>query len=215
MHLVASDGVKVNNLKLLNDPDNTNNDGIDPDGSRNVAIDGAFIYTTDDCFAVKTSGAFHMIQPTRHILIQNSVCYTKKSALKVGTETKDTLSDITFANNNVVHADRVIALYMADGNTMENITYDNNWSEAIGGNSKQRLIDIAITNRSGIGLIKNVKIINYTAYQPGRNPSVIKGMDDHIVNVFFKHLKIADELISSASEAGIDSSNADLTFITP
>ncbi|GCE28269.1 hypothetical protein KDA_37530 [Dictyobacter alpinus] len=212
VHLVASDGVKINDLKLLNDADNTNNDGIDPDGSRNVTIDGAFIYTTDDCFAIKTSGAFHMIRPTQHILIQNAVCYTKKSALKVGTETKDTLSDITFSHNNVVHADRVIALYMADGNTMENITYSNNWSESVGGNSKQRLIDIAITNRSGIGLIKNVEISNFTAYEASNNPSVIQGMDDHIVNVTFKHLDIAGQLKDNLSAAMIKSSNANIIF---
>jgi polygalacturonase len=212
VHILGSDSVRITNLKIINDSANTNNDGIDPDGSSNVTVDGAFIYTTDDCFAVKTSGALHILQPTQNIMIQNSICYTKKSALKVGTETRAALSNITFDQNDVVHADRAIALYMADGALLNNVNYLNTSSEVIGGDSKQRLIDISISDRKGIGNIKNVTITNYTAYQFSSNNSVIAGMDNSIVDVTFKHLNVAGTLRNDASSAMITASDAQLNF---
>lgn len=212
VHILGSNTVKITNLKIINDDANTNNDGIDPDGSSNVTIDGAFIYTTDDCFAVKTSGTMNILQPTQNIVIRNSVCYTKKSALKVGTETRAMLSNITFAQNDVVHADRAIALYMADGSLLTNVNYLNTTSEVIGGNAKQSLIDISITDRKGIGSIKNVNITNYTAYQFSPNASIIAGLDNSIVNVAFKNLNIAGTPRNDASSAMITARDAHIVF---
>jgi polygalacturonase len=212
VHILGSDAVHINNIKILNDSSNTNNDGIDPDGSSNVTVNGAFIYTTDDCFAVKTSGALHILQPTQNVMIENSICYTKKSALKVGTETRAALSNITFAQNDVVHADRAIALYMADGSILNNVNYLNNTSEFIGGDSKQRLIDIAISDRTGIGSINNVNITNYTAYQFSPGSSVIAGMGGNVVGVTFKNLNVAGTPINNVSAAMIIARDANINF---
>lgn len=212
VHILGSDSVRINNLKIINDPSNTNNDGIDPDASSNVTIDGAFIYTTDDCFAVKTSGTLDILRPTQNVMIKNSVCYTKKSALKVGTETRAALSNITFSQNDVVHADRVIALYMADGSILNNVHYLNTSSEVVGGDSKQRLIDISIIDRRGVGNIKNVTITNYTAYQFSPGYSVISGMDNNVVNVAFKNLNVAGAAINDANSAMLITRDAAVTF---
>ncbi|GCF11505.1 glycoside hydrolase family 28 protein [Dictyobacter arantiisoli] len=212
VHILDSHTIRVNNLKILNDPTMTNNDGIDPDSSNNVSINGAFIYTGDDCFAVKTSGALHLLAASHNISIENSICYTRKSALKVGTETRATLSNITFQQNDVIHADRAIALYMADGSIMNNIKYLNTTSEAIGGNIRQRLIDIEISDRNGIGTIDNVTIANYTAYAFSPNPSLIAGLDGHMVNVTFRNLRIAGTSIHSAAAAMIGIQQANVKF---
>lgn len=212
VHLLGSDQVTVSNIKIINDLNNTNGDGIDPDGASHVTIDRAFIYTSDDCFAVKTSGTFGILQPVRNVVVKNAVCYTKKSALKVGTETRAALSDITFEQNDVVHADRAIALYMVDGSVMENIKYIGNTSETIEGNSKQRLIDIAIGDRKGIGQIKNVQIIDYTAYEASPRPSSITGLDGHAVDVVIKNMSIAGHLCTSIDQADIKMENAGVSL---
>lgn len=212
VHIVGSRNVTVTNLKLINDMSNTNGDGIDPDSSSNVTLDGTFLYTTDDCFAIKTTGNFKVLQPTSNIMIKNAVCYSKKSALKVGTETRANLSNITFENNDVVHADRVISLYMADGSTMEHILYKNNRSEVVGGDSKERLIDINITDRKGLGHIKDVVILNHIAYQPAPEPSAITGIAGHEIDVRIINFSIAGQICNSLTDAGIESEYADVTF---
>ena len=212
VHIVGSNDVHVTNLKIINDMQNTNNDGIDPDMSSNVTIDGAFIYTTDDCFAVKTSGQFGILKPTANILIQNAVCYDKKSALKIGTESRANISNVVFANDSIVHADRALALYMEDGSTIANVQYNNDSSESIGGDAKQRLIDIGITDRSGPGYIKNVTITDYTAAQPGPDASTILGVAGHTIDVVFKNFKIAGRYITNVADANISTSNALVTF---
>ncbi|GCE13494.1 hypothetical protein KTT_33530 [Tengunoibacter tsumagoiensis] len=212
VHLLASDTIHVTNLKIINDMNNTNGDGIDPDGSTNITIDGAFIYTTDDCFAVKASGLFQTTRPTDTVLIKNAVCYDRKSALKVGTETRHNISNVTFENNDIIHADRALALYMEDGSVMSNIIYLNNHAEVIGGDAKQRLIDFSISNRSGIGQIKNVQITNFTAAQFSPNPSVITGLGSSAITVTIQNLSIAGTTRTSAASAQIQVSNAMVNF---
>jgi hypothetical protein len=212
VHLAGSDNVRIKNLKLINDMTSTNGDGIDPDASNNITVDGAFLYTTDDCFAVKTSGVFQTLQPSSNILIKNSVCYSKKSALKIGTETKANLNNITFDNNAVVHADRAISLYMADGSTMQNIFYRNNSAEVVGGDAKQRLVDINITKRKGVGNIRNVEISNFTAYNFSPKTSAITGLSGGTIDVKFIHLIVNGKVRTSAADAQITVNKAQVSF---
>jgi polygalacturonase len=212
VHIVDSNNVTVSNVKLINDMNTTNNDGIDPDNSSNVTIDGAFVYTGDDCFAVKTSSNFGVPRDSHTILIKNAVCYDKKSALKVGTETRANLSDISFTDNTVVHADRVIALYMDDGSAMTKISYLNTTSEQVGGDAKRRLIDINISNRRGIGTIGGVTITNYSAEQFGPSKSTIVGMAGHNIDVTIKNMQVAGQQLSTAEAAKITVQDASLVF---
>lgn len=205
---LTADNASMTNVKIINDQSITNGDGIDPDAATNITIDAPFIYTTDDCFAVKAkSGA---TQPTTNVFIKNSVCWTKKSALKLGTETTGDITNVTFDGNDVVHADRVMSLYEADGHTMSDIKYLNTHSEVVGGDAQQKLFDFTITNRSGGGFIKNVIINDYTAYSQSPKTSVISGLDSghQIEGVAFKNLIIAGKLCKSIEDANISTSNA-------
>jgi hypothetical protein len=133
----------------------------------------------------------------------------------VGTETLAPISDVTFANDDVVHADRALALYMADGSSIRDIRYLDNRSEVIGGDSKQRLIEFEVTKRGGIGQIANITITNYVADEFSPQQSSIKGYDSShpITGVSFKNLTIAGTVRLDAGSAQIAARNASgITF---
>lgn len=81
--------------------------GFDPDASSDVNIDSVFVHSNDDSFAVK---ALLYGRPTQRVRISNAVVSTKKSAFKVGTESKSGFNDILFENLEAFDIDRGLVL---------------------------------------------------------------------------------------------------------
>lgn len=148
--ILNSEHVRVHNVKLLS-AITSNTDGINPDSSTDVIIDGAFVVTGDDPIVVKSTNFGMQLRPeVRDVVIKNNTVMTVKSALKIGTETRsDRYNNILFKNNDIVTSDRAFVIYLRDGATMENIYFNNNRVEQAGGISddQNRIFDIAISNR--------------------------------------------------------------------
>jgi hypothetical protein len=144
-------------------------------------------------------------------MIKDCVFWTIKSALKIGSDPLRGARDITFQNNDVIHADRALALYVGSRTFIENVNYLGDKSEEVGGDAKKQLIifDISDAKKLGRGYIKNVSVTDYTAYQFSPNDSTIKGLDaDHQVsNVTFKNLVIEGRPRLSAADARIKITN--------
>ncbi len=215
VHSRNSSLVNLINYKIINNITISNEDGTDPDGGSNVTIDGVFAYTSDDAVSVKAQAS-----ASNNIVIQNCVFWTLKSALKVGNETASNVSNVTFQNNDVVHADRALVIYnWSTDNTIDTIKFLNNRSERIGDNIRQRLIDFDGTNTAGAGTVKNVYITDYTAYNVAANNSTIQGntaTGSTITNVQFKNLSIAGQVRLSANDANINiGSNASNVNFSP
>lgn len=81
--------------------------GFDPDASSDVNIDSVFVHSNDDSFAVKALVRDH---PTQRIRITNAVVSSKKSAFKVGTESKSDFTDILFKDLEAFDVDRGLVL---------------------------------------------------------------------------------------------------------
>lgn len=158
-HILYSQHIKLRDVKILNDRNIRNTDGIDPDASRNVNIQHCFAYCSDDNIAIKSSNNSGLLQNVRNITIDNCVFLTKKSALKIGTETKSAkISRVVFKNNEVVEADRGMALYCYDGAAFNHIKFTGNHFVHGFKDSKKKAIHFEIRDRSGKGSIKNVLI---------------------------------------------------------
>lgn len=124
IHLLASRRVRCRNLKIINDRTNLNTDGIDPDMSSDVTIDGSFIYTKDDAICVKATGNSDLAGEPEHIVISNNVVSAVDAALKVGSESNATrFSDIVFERNYVFDSGRAMSLVVRDGATYERVTF--------------------------------------------------------------------------------------------
>lgn len=204
-HILHSKNVTIRNIKMLNDRSVANTDGFDPDASKNVLIDNCFAYCSDDNIAIKTTNNGNLLANIEDVTVSNCVFITKKSALKVGTETKGAaMRNIVFKNNYVVEADRGMVLYCNDGATFENIRFLNNYFENGYKSSNLKAIHFQIRNRSGKGQIRNVLIKDCSIASTFSDVSEIVGLDaDHTIDgIVFKNVTLAGKKLQSAQDLG-------------
>lgn len=207
IHIFQSDSITMKDYKIINDWKLSNQDGTDPDSSTNVTVDGVFMYTSDDAIAVKADAAL-----CEHVMIKNCVFWTIKSALKIGSDPLHGARDVTFQDNDVIHADRALALYVGSQTFIENVNYLRDKSEDVGGDAKKQLIIFEISDKKGLGrgVMKQVNVEDYTAYKFSPNQSIIEGLDasHQVSDVTFKNLVIAGKQRLDAVDARIKISNA-------
>ena len=204
-HIHYSDGVTIRDVKLINDASVPNTDGFDPDASTDVTIEHCFAYCSDDNVAVKTTGNLGLNRDLRGIVVRGCVFLTRKSSLKVGTETKAArMSDILFEDNDVVECDRALALYCNDGALFEHIVFANNRIERNWPDSQRRPIHFKISERHGKGLIRDVEIRDCSFAVPFPRPAEIAGLDaEHTIDgVTFRNVTIGGRPVRSLEELG-------------
>lgn len=205
-HIQYSDDVTVRRVKIINDPEVHNTDGIDPDASHNVLVEDCFAFCSDDNIAIKTTNNMNLNRDLEDITVRGCVFLTRKSALKVGTETKGrNMKNIRFENNDVVMCDRGLVLYNNDGCCFENIRFINNRIEKNYPDSQRRAIHFSIKERYGRGIIKNVLIRDCVFYNAFPRPSVIEGLDGEacVDGIVFDNVTVAGKRILSSEDGQI------------
>jgi hypothetical protein len=177
VHLVQCNEVRIDNLKVMGDWGVANTDGINPDCSQNVRITRYFGYCGDDAIAIKTTLRMGGDQPSRNIVVRDSVVMTRKTALKLGTESRRDITDVVFENIDVVHSSRGIGLWMRDGFTFSNVTFRDirmGLREIDGESMSGEPYRAVIRDRAGIGKIKGVRFERIRSRAPYR--SLFQGM---------------------------------------
>ena len=86
LHPAGCDDVLISQIRILNDLDVANSDGIDPDHSTNVRILGCHVTCADDCICLKSSAGNMEYGPTKNVIISNCTLISTSAALKIGTE---------------------------------------------------------------------------------------------------------------------------------
>lgn len=223
VHLIESEDLRFSGVKLISNtkhddpqfPWEMNTDGFDPDNSSHVLIERCFVSGNDDSIAVKLR--YGTRRDVSDIVFRNNVCWTVKSALKIGTEIYEKkLSRVTFENNDVIHADRGIVAYVYDGGTVEDVLWRGNHYEFIGGDIKPMHMEIKIVDRKGKGQLRRLRIENETFEREAEKPSLLQGVDaDHaLTGVVFANLVIAGKKCASSEEARIEVSRhvKDISF---
>lgn len=114
-HIFRSSGVRMTGVKLFSGAD-----GFDPDCSKDVVIDSVFVHSNDDAFAVKAVIEGH---DTERITMSHALISTKKSAMKVGTESLSNFHGISFLDVEAFDIDRGLVLYPSDGGKFDSITW--------------------------------------------------------------------------------------------
>jgi hypothetical protein len=213
-HIQYSDNVTVDGVKLINDITNPNTDGIDPDSSRNIIIQNSFAYCSDDCVSVKTHRYSTLVRNAYDIKVMNNVFWTKKSALKIGDETSaHRVHDVSFENNDIIHADRAMTIYVYDGAAVSNISFVNNRAEFIGGDSFRRHLDFWVKTRAescnNPGSIENIIIKDFYAEDFGEQYSAIEGYNSQhgVKNIYIDNYVVGGIRRNSADEARIKQKN--------
>lgn len=215
--VLLCEDVTIRNVKLLNDVDLSNTDGFDPDATKRMLIENCFAYCGDDNVAIKTTANSGLVGNVDKITVRNCVFLTKKSALKVGTETRgQKMKNILFENNDVIESDRGIALYVSDGASLSNITYRNNRFERNHPDLQQKAIHVVVSKRNGdskLGEIKDLLIQDCTFEYSFPKKSMIKYEGERIgIRMAVENLKIEGKRVNSAEEANIEADHSQIIF---
>jgi hypothetical protein len=217
-HLLKCEKITLSNLKMMNDIELSNTDGFDPDASKQVIIENCFAYCSDDNVAVKTTGSSGYLQNVEDIVVRGNVFLTKKSSLKVGTESQgDIMKDILFENNDVVESDRGMSLYCSDGASYENIRFINNRFEDNYPDAKRSGMNFTIIKRnvsSKPGQMKDILVKDCSFKAPFPRSSEIFGFDaDHQIRMTIDNLQITGKKCNDLNEAQIKKNDfADVKF---
>ncbi|CAG7601152.1 hypothetical protein PAESOLCIP111_00460 [Paenibacillus solanacearum] len=207
VHFAGSEDIVGRNYKIINDP-LPSTDGTDPDNSVRVSIDGIFEYTHDDAIAIKASRYYGATGATADVTVSNSVFWTMKSGIKIGSEILDNVSGVKFTNNDIVFSDRVMAIYANGTATISDIEFKDNRSEKVSDEYKKMLVHFSTaydSNEYGFGHIDGVRVTNHTAYFPSPALSEIKGYDGshQIENVAFTDFVVSGTKVTETNKGSV------------
>ncbi len=169
LHILHSNNVRVSGVKIIADWDVGNADGIDPDACRNVVIERAFCYTGDDSIAIKTTANSDLLQSSHNIIVRDSVVMTRKTGLKIGTETRADIRNVLFENIDIVHSSRGIGLWVRDGGEVSQVTFRDIRMDLIeipGESRSGQPFLFTLEKRSGVGRLRDVLIRDVTCRAP-------------------------------------------------
>lgn len=228
--ILRCENVTYRNVKLMNDFNISNTDGFDPDASKKVIFENSFAMCSDDNVAIKTTGYSGYSGELHNVIIRGNVFITKKSALKIGTETKGKrMEGILFENNDVLEFDRGMAIYVSDGafvnnvkysnNRFEryatNISYDNGRTDKYKVNGKVTGLDFSVKGRkdgSKIGYIDNLVIENCSFETSFLKESHISTVPEGFIKAKISNLMIGGVKVASVEDANIKVDGAEIVF---
>jgi len=169
IHLVGCERVLIDRVRIDNQLDVPNCDGIDPDCCRDVEIRNCHIVCGDDAIVVKATRVGAAYGPCANLVVKDCVLETQDSGLKIGTETAQDIHDLRFERCKIVSCCRALCIQLRDEGSVYNIDYrdiefvsryhsDPWWGrgEAIS------LTAIPRRPQGKIGTIHNVRIRNVT-----------------------------------------------------
>jgi len=212
--------VEIRHVKLMNDIDLSNTDGFDPDATQDMRIIDCFAYCSDDNVAIKTTNYGNYLADVDGITVRGCVFLTKKSSLKVGTESRGTnMKNILFEDNDVLESDRGMALYCSDGAHFDSIRFINNRFERNHPDAKQMWMNFTVNRRnpsSPLGRMTHVLVKDCHFYNEFPKKSEIKYPDAHTgIEVTVDNLMFRGQRLTSTEQAGIVAENAKVTFKEP
>lgn len=107
VHPLLCDKVAIRNLTIRNPYDSPNTDGIDPDYSSNVLIEGCIIDVGDDCIAVKSGTQERtIVHPSENITITGCRMIHGHGALVLGSEMSGDIRNVTLSACEFRNTDR-------------------------------------------------------------------------------------------------------------
>lgn len=196
LHPAGCDDVLISEIRILNDLDIANSDGIDPDHSTNVRILGCHITCADDCICLKSSAGNMEYGPTKNIVIANCTLTSTSAAIKIGTEGTGNFENILVDNCIISDSNRGVSIQIRDGGHVKNASFTNLIIET------RRFADcwwgcaepITITTHdrdahTKAGRISNIRFSNITC--DSENGVFFSGSpDNHIEDVLLEKIQV-------------------------
>jgi len=123
LHLAGCAGVLVDAIRIRNELDVPNCDGIDPDHCRDVEIKNCHITCGDDAIVVKTSRALAAYGGSENIRVHDCVLETQDAGLKIGTETVGDIRGVRFERCEIRGSSRGCGIQLRDGGNVSDVLF--------------------------------------------------------------------------------------------
>jgi len=159
IYLKGVNGAVVEGVTIISPLESPNTDAIDPSGSRNIRISNCYLSAGDDIICFKSPKGY---PPTEDITVTNCILVSDDSAIKLGTSSNVVTRRVTVSNCVIRDTRYGISLFMKDGGTYENITFDNIVMHTGGQSSHYFPIFIDIETRDGapLGTVRDITFSN-------------------------------------------------------
>jgi hypothetical protein len=125
VHLMGCEKVLIDNIKINNNLDVPNCDGIDPDHCRDVDIRNCHIICGDDAIVIKTTRQKEDFGPSANIRVSNCILETQDSGVKIGTETTQDIYNIRFEHCKIITSCRGLTVQLRDEGNVYNIVFSD------------------------------------------------------------------------------------------
>lgn len=196
LHPAGCNDVLIDKIRILNDLDVANSDGIDPDRCTNVRITGCHIECADDCICLKATRGNSEYGNTENIIVQGCTLVSTSAAVKIGTEGTGSFKNIIVSDCIISRSNRGLSIQVRDCGSVENVLYSNIiietrrfcpdwWGTA------EPIVITAFDRdeNTKCGKVKGVRFSNITA--KGENGVLIHGSaDNYIEDVSFENCRI-------------------------
>jgi len=123
LHLMGCEHVLVDAIKIRNQLDVPNCDGIDPDHCRDVEIKNCRIACGDDAIVIKTTREGAAYGPSAKIHVHDCEIETQDSGVKIGTETTQDISDVLFERCSIKTSSRACTIQLRDEGNVSRIQF--------------------------------------------------------------------------------------------
>lgn len=125
LHPAGCDDVRIDGIRILNDLDVANSDGIDPDHCSNVRITNCHITCADDCICLKTTSGNAEYGPCENILISGCTLISTSAAIKIGTEGVGDFRHISVTHCCISKSNRGLSVQIRDGGNVEDVRFSD------------------------------------------------------------------------------------------
>ena len=196
LHMLGCENVLVDSIKVHNNMDVPNCDGINADHCRNVEVRNCQISCGDDGIAVKATSQKEDYGPTTNINVHDCVLETHDSGLKIGTETTQDIYNVVFERCKIKTSCRGLNIQLRDEGDVYNIvfkdiTFKSQYYSAPWWGRGEAISFTAIprTQDTKIGTIHNILVENVTG--TAENSVRINGTkESRISNVRFVNVNV-------------------------
>jgi polygalacturonase len=167
LHLVGCERVLIDGVKIRNQLDVPNCDGIDPDHCREVEIRNCDISCGDDAIVIKATRQGAVYGGSANIVVKDCVLETQDSGVKIGTETVADIRDIRFERCKIRTSCRGCTIQLRDSGNVSNIEFRDiefvaRYHSAPWWGRGEAISFTAIprTPETKLGVISDVRVIN-------------------------------------------------------
>lgn len=196
LHMLGCENVLIDGVKIHNNLDVPNCDGVDPDHCRNVEIRNCEISCGDDAIVVKATRQAEDYGPSANIHVHDCILETQDSGVKIGTETTQDIYNVVFERCEIKTSCRGLTIQLRDEGDVYNIvfrdiTFKSRYHSAPWWGRGEAISFTAIprTTETKIGTIHNIIVENVTG--TSENSVRINGTkESRINNVRFENVNV-------------------------